>query len=604
MTTESDDAGGQTVLMGEQLDKLNANIAKMETLSQRLVAALAKRDSHDFGLQAPGTDVYMKAAAAYVAEMMANPAKIVEHQVKYWGKTLTHMVEAQQLLAQGNLSAPTDPGPSDRRFKDPLWDTHPYFNFVKQQYLISAEAIESAVKDLEGLSGNDKRRVEFFAHQIVDLFSPTNFLNTNPEALRRAVETEGESLVQGLENLISDLERNQGDLLVTLSDPEAFKVGSDLATSEGKVVFRNRMFELIQYTPKTEQVHRTPLVIFPPWINKFYILDLKPQNSLIKWIVEQGYTLFVVSWVNPDASYAEVTLDTYVEEGFLTAIEQIKQVTGEKQVNAIGYCIAGTTLAATLALMGKRGDKSVRSATFFTALTDFEDPGEMGVFLENDFVDGIEREVDEKGYLHSFFMSRTFSYLRANDLVYGPAIRSYMLGQRPPAFDLLHWNGDSTNLPGRMVVQYLRDLCQDNRLAGGTLELCGETLSLKDIKVPVYSIACETDHIAAWKGVYAGLRQFGSREKTFVVSESGHIAGIVNPPTKQKYGHYTNDDLKGTPEEWMEGATFHQGSWWPRWSDWLSRRSGAKTEARVPGDSAHPVLADAPGTYVVAKPNA
>jgi polyhydroxyalkanoate synthase len=219
-------------------------------------------------------------------------------------------------------------------------------------------------------------------------------------------------------------------------------------------------------------------------------------------------------------------------------------------------------------------------------------------------VDGIEREVDEKGYLHSFFMSRTFSYLRANDLVYGPAIRSYMLGQRPPAFDLLHWNGDSTNLPGRMVVQYLRDLCQDNRLAGGTLELCGETLSLKDIKVPVYSIACETDHIAAWKGVYAGLRQFGSREKTFVVSESGHIAGIVNPPTKQKYGHYTNDDLKGTPEEWMEGATFHQGSWWPRWSEWLSRRSGAKTEARVPGDSAHPVLADAPGTYVVAKPNA
>lgn len=604
MTTEENDAAQDSGVAGPELSKINANVAKMEALSQRLVAALAKRDSHDQGLQGPGQDVYMKAAVAYLSEMMSNPAKIVEHQVGYWGKTLKHMVAAQQTLASGQLAAPPDPHSGDRRFANPLWDTHPYFNFVKQQYLISAEAINSAVSDLDGLEPNDKKRVSFFASQIIDLLAPTNFLNTNPDALQRAVETEGQSLVDGLENLVADLERNQGDLLVTLSDPDAFVVGRDLAASEGQVVFRNRMLELIQYTPKTEKVHKTPLIIFPPWINKFYIMDLKPKNSLINWIVEQGYTLFIVSWVNPSSEHRDVSLDTYVDEGFLTAINEVKAITGEKQVNAVGYCIAGTTLSATLALMAKRGDKSVRSATFFTTMTDFEDAGEMTVFLDNDFVDGIEREAKEKGYLHSFFMSRTFSYLRANDLVYAPAVRSYMMGQRPPAFDLLHWNGDSTNLPGKMVVQYLRDLCQGNQLAKGTLTLCGEQLSLRDIKTPSYAIACETDHIAAWKASFRGISQFGSRDKTFVVSESGHIAGIINPPSKKKYGHYSNDGpVSGEPDAWLEAATFNEGSWWPRWSEWLSRRSGALIAAREPGDSTHPALCSAPGTYVVAKPN-
>ncbi len=608
MTTQENDATQDSEAAGPELSKLNANVAKMEVLSKRLVAALAQRDSHDHGLQGPGQDIYMKAAAAYLAEMMSNPAKIVEHQVGYWSRTLKHMVEAQHKLASGGLSgqptAPPDPQTGDRRFKNPLWDTHPYFNFVKQQYLISADVISSAVKGLDGLEPNDKKRVEFFASQIVDLLAPTNFLNTNPDALQRAVETEGQSLVDGLENLVSDLERNHGDLLVTLSDPDAFVIGKDLAASDGEVVFRNRMFELIQYTPKTEKVHKTPLIIFPPWINKFYIMDLKPKSSLINWIVEQGYTLFMVSWVNPDAGYRDVTLDTYVEEGFQAAIHEVKEITGEKQVNAVGYCIAGTTLAATLALMHKHGDKSVRSATFFTTMTDFEDAGEMSVFLDNDFVDGIEREAAEKGYLHAFFMSRTFSYLRANDLVYTPAIRSYMMGERPPAFDLLHWNGDSTNLPGPFVTQYLRDLCQDNALAKGTLKLCGETLSLKDIKTPVFAIACETDHIAAWNASFVGLSQFGSRDKTFVVSESGHIAGIVNPPSKKKYGHYTNaGKVSGDPKTWLQQATFNEGSWWPHWLDWIGRRSGAQILARSPGDSSHPSLGKAPGTYVLSRPS-
>jgi polyhydroxyalkanoate synthase subunit PhaC len=553
-------------------------------------------------LQGPGQDLYMKAAAAYIAEMMANPSKIIEHQIGYWGKSLKHYVEAQHKLAQGKLEAPEDRSPRDRRFSNPLWETHPYFNYIKQQYLFSAEAITQAVADLDGLDDKERKRLEYFSRQIMDMFSPANFLGTNPEALAKAVETEGESLVRGLENLVRDIEANDGDVLVTLADKDAFHVGQNLATTEGSVVFRNRMLELIQYAPTTETVHRTPLIIFPPWINKFYILDLKPQNSLVRWIVEQGYTLFVVSWKNPDASYRDVGMGDYIEEGYLAAIDEVKRITGEDQVNAIGYCIAGTTLALTLALMAKRKDKSIKSATFFTTLTDFSDQGEVGVFLTDDFVDGIEREVEEAGYLSSFFMSRTFSYLRSNDLIYGPAIRSYMMGEAPPAFDLLYWNGDSTNLPAKMSVEYLRGLCQGDRFAQGGFEILGETLHLRDVKVPVCAVACETDHIAAWKASYDGVRGMGSASKTFILSESGHIAGIVNPPSKKKYGHYTNEDLSLSSDAWLKAAEFHEGSWWPRWEAWLAKRAGAQVPARSPGDGGRDILAPAPGTYVTAAP--
>ncbi|WP_298256998.1 class I poly(R)-hydroxyalkanoic acid synthase [uncultured Litoreibacter sp.] len=599
MTTKTDGASEND--NAEKLERLNANLAKMDELSKRLVSAMGKKKSADHGLQGPNQDVYVQAAAAYMAEMMNNPSKILEQQVNYWGKSLKHYVDAQQQLAHGKIEPPQDKGPTDRRFKSELWDTHPYFNFIKQQYMYSSEAITDAMHNLEGLEDHEKNRVSFFAQQIIDMFAPTNFLATNPDALSRAVETDGASLVQGLENLVHDIEANEGDLLVSLADETAFKVGENIATTEGSVVFRNHMFELIQYKPTTEQVHATPVVIFPPWINKFYVMDLKPQNSLIKWIVDQGHTLFIVSWVNPDESYADVGIDTFIDEGYLTAFEQVKKITGEAQLNAVGYCIAGTMLSLVLALMKKRGDTSVKSATFFTMLSDFEDPGEMGVFLENDFVDGIERQVADKGYLHSFFMSRTFSYLRANDLVYGPAIRSYMMGEAPPAFDLLYWNGDSTNLPGRFVVEYLRDLCQDNKLAKGTMQLLGETLALSDIDLPICAIACETDHIAAWRGSYTGIQKFGSTDKTFIVSESGHVAGIINPPSKKKYGHYSNADMAGSQDDWWAGATFHEGSWWPRWDVWLSKDSDRMVAARMPGDQDCPILAPAPGTYVLMK---
>ena len=586
---------------GLNIERLNSNLVKIEELSKRLISAISAKKPLNPGLQGPGGDLYIKAATAYWNELAANPAKILEHQLEFWGNSLKHYVEAQQLLAQGELEGVQDDSPADKRFSNPLWQTHPYFNFIKRQYLLNSEAIRTAVDAIVDLDAIEKRRLKFFSDQIINMMSPNNFFGTNPDALEKAMETEGESLILGLENLISDLEANDGELLVRLADEDAFSVGGNIATTPGKVVFRNRMFELIQYTPTTEKVHEIPLLIFPPWINKFYILDLKEKNSLIKWTVDQGYTVFVVSWINPDENYADVGMEEYIEEGYLTAIDQVKQIAGVKSLNAVGYCIAGTTLSLTLSLLKKRKDKSIKSATFFTALTDFSDQGEFTPFLQNDFIDAIEDEVDEQGILRSRIMARTFSFLRSNDLVYGPAIRSYMLGEAPPAFDLLYWNGDGANLPAKMVTQYLRDLCQSNDFAKNSLELMGETLKLSDVDIPLMSIACETDHIAAWKDCYRGVQQMGGKNKTFIVSESGHIAGIVNPPSKDKYGHYTNDDLSLDSKAWLDGAEFHKGSWWPRWEAWLSKRSGKLIPAREMGDSKHPVICEAPGTYVKIK---
>ncbi len=589
MTTEDADHS-------ERQSRLNANLGRLEDLSQRLTAALTRRKAADPALSGPGADVFAKAAAAMMAEMMQNPGKMIEAQVGFWGKTLKHAVEAQQALLKGELRAPDDPGPKDRRFANPLWDSHPFFNYLKQQYLLNAEAITGTVAGLDHMDAADKKRVEYFTRQIVDMFAPTNFLGTNPDALEKAVATDGESLVQGLENLVRDIEANSGDLVVTLADKEAFRVGVNLATTPGSVVYRNRMLELIQYAPATEKVHAAPLLIFPPWINKFYILDLKPQNSLVKWIVEQGFTLFVVSWRDPDPSYAETGLDDYIRDGYLRALAEVRRLTGEKQVNAVGYCIAGTTLALTLAHLDKAGDRSVKSATFFTTLTDFSDRGEFEAFLTDDFVDGIERQVAQDGILDRRFMSRTFSFLRSNDLIWQPAIKSYMMGEAPPAFDLLYWNGDGTNLPAKMAMEYLRGLCQRDDFAKGVFPVFGDPVSLAQVKVPVCAVACETDHIAAWKGSFAGVRQMGSEDKTFILSGSGHIAGIINPPSKGKYGHWTNPGPMTTPEAWQAGAEKHAGSWWPRWAEWLAARSGKMVAARVPEASLEP----APGSYVKA----
>lgn len=583
------------------LPKLEKNMDRIQVLTQRLMAAMTNKRDVPQDLQGPETDLYVRAGSAMFLEMIQNPSKVIEQQIGYWGKTLQHFVDAQQALGQGTLQAPEDKTPNDRRFKNPLWQTHPYFNYLKQQYLLNADAMEKTVAGMEGLEDRDKRQLEFFSHQIVDMLSPTNFLATNPDALIKAVETEGDSLVKGLENMIADLEANDGELIVSLADKSAFTVGKNLATTPGEVVFRNHMFELIQYTPSTEKVHETPLIIFPPWINKFYILDLKDQNSLIKWIVDQGYTLFVVSWANADATYRDIGMTDYVEDGYITALETVREICDVKKVNVVGYCIAGTTLSLSLAVMKARKLDYVNAATFFTTLTDFSDRGEVGVFLNDDFVDGIEAEVTKFGYLDSFYMSRTFSYLRSNDLIYQPAIRSYMMGEAPPAFDLLYWNGDGTNLPGKMSVEYLRGLCQDDKFATTGFEVAGVNAQIGDVDVPLCAIACESDHIAAWKSSYRGIQKMGSKDKTFILSGSGHIAGIVNPPAKKKYGHWTNTDVTLSPEDWQAGAQAHEGSWWPLWDTWLAKKSGKKIEARKPGSATHVSLAPAPGSYVMAQ---
>ena len=580
---------------------LDENLARIEALSVRMMQALAQRKAADPGVAGPGNELFMKAATAYIAGMMQDPARIMEHQVAYWGRTLKQYVAAQTALASGDFKAPEpDPALTDRRFANPLWDTNPAFSLLKAQYLINAEAVKQAVGDM-ALEPAEKARVDYFSRQIVDMFAPTNFLATNPDALEKAMATKGASLVQGLENLVADLEASQGDLSVTLSDKSAFTLGQNIATTPGKVVFRNRMLELIHYTPTTETVYETPLLIFPPWINKFYVMDLKPQNSLIKWIVAQGFSLFVVSWVNPDASFADVDMDRYIQDGYLAAIDQVRAQTGQDQINAVGYCIAGTTLGLTLSHLDSLGQSPVRSATFFTTLTDFSDPGEVGVFLAADFLDGIGRQIDGDGILSKTFMSRTFSYLRSNDLIYTPAIKSYMLGEAPPAFDLLYWNGDGTNLPGKMAKEYLYGLCRDDGFAKGQFMVKGKPAPLSGVNLPLCAIACETDHIAHWRGSFNGIKQMGSRDKTFILSQSGHIAGIINPPSKGKYGHYTNPGPMTTPEDWREAATFTAGSWWPRWGEWLASRSGPQVPARHPDPARS--LCDAPGTYVSALPS-
>ncbi|WP_242626622.1 class I poly(R)-hydroxyalkanoic acid synthase [Paracoccus sediminis] len=574
--------------------KLAENIERIETLGKRLMSALSTRPMPNPGIEAPGPDLLMTAANAWMKTLSEQPARVLETQVNYWGDTLKNYANVQMAVARGQAAADHDDASLDKRFSNPLWQSHPYFNFVKRQYLINAKALKDATQNLQLPDDTARRRIDWLTSQIVDMMAPTNFLATNPDALERAIQTEGESLVKGLENLVRDVERNGGDIVVSLADRDAFTVGENIGTSDGVVVHRTPLYELIQYKPATEQVHEVPLLVFPPWINKFYILDLKPQNSLVKWLVEQGHTLFIVSWRNPDASFADVGMEDYVS-AYLDAMDRVRDLTAQPRLNVVGYCIAGTTLSLTLALLKQRGDDRVNSATLFTTLTDFSDQGEFVSFLQDDFVNGIADEVERHGLLRAKLMSRTMSFLRPNDLVWGPAIRSYMMGEMPPAFDLLYWNGDSTNLPGKMAMQYLRGLCQRNAFAAEGFDLMGHKLHISDVTVPLCAVTCESDHIAPWKDSWTGVAQMGSKDKTFILSESGHIAGIVNPPSKKKYGHYMGgSDFTHGHQSWKESSSFAKGSWWPRWGEWLAERAGRMVPARDPGQGLYP----APGNYV------
>jgi polyhydroxyalkanoate synthase subunit PhaC len=582
--------------------ELSQNFQRINFLLQRLFLALSKREIRNPGVEGPGQPFFMRAMMGQAQSWMTNPMKAFNTHIQFWQNTTALYAELTQAMLSGAARMPkaaSDDAPDDVRFSDEEWSKHPFFYYLRRQYQIMAAYMESLADSAS--TGEDEKHTEqihFFTHQLVDLFSPSNFLASNPVAIKKAVETNGRSLVEGLENLVKDLERNSGDLLVTLSDPDAFKVGETLATAKGHVVYETPLFQLIRYEPVTEKVYARPLLLIPPWINKFYILDLQPKSSLVKWLVEQGVAVYIVSWKNPGEELRDYGMDSYVQQGVLPAMNHVNQLHGDDGVNVVGYCIGGTTLSLALAWLGKtKQDNPAKSATFFTALTDFEDPGPLKSFIDEGFISGIVIEAQRKGYLDQRIMARTFSYLRPNDLVYGPAVKAYLLGEPRPKFDLLFWNEDSTRLPERMAREYLTLLYRDNQFAAGAFEIDGVRVSPDDIKIPHYAVACEKDHIAPWRASFKGLSRLKG-DGRFVLAQSGHIAGIVNHPDKNKYGYWVSDEAPTDLDQWRQGTQAHDGSWWPDWVQWLGRRSGKKIDAAESFPQSTPRLEPAPGRYV------
>ncbi len=583
--------------------ELGQNFQRINFLLQRLLMALSKREVRNPGVEGPGQPFFLRAAMGHAAGVMANPMKAFNTHLQFWQNTTALYAELTQAMLAGGSHVPRhdgEPETPDARFSDEEWEKHPFFYYLKRQYQIMSAYLENMAETVD--LGDDEKHTEqlhFFTRQLVDFFSPTNFLASNPVAIRKAVETNGRSLVEGLENFVKDLERSGGDLLVTLSDPEAFQVGTSLATTKGHVVHETPLFQLIRYEPATEKVWSRPLLLIPPWINKFYILDLQPKSSLVKWLTEQGYAVYIVSWKNPREELRDYGMDSYVTEGIIPAMEKVDELHGKDGINVVGYCIGGTTLALAQAWLGKtKAENPAKSITFFTALTDFEDPGPLKVFIDESFVSGILLEAQKKGYLDHRIMARTFSFLRPNDLVYGPAVRAYLLGEARPKFDLLFWNEDSTRLPERMAYEYLTHLYRDNHFANGEYEINGVKVALSDIKQPHYVVACEKDHIAPWRASFKGLSQARGAGR-FVLAQSGHIAGIVNHPAKQKYGYWVSDETPGDLDAWRAATEAHEGSWWPDWSAWLSRRSGKKIDAAESFPESTPRIEPAPGRYVL-----
>jgi polyhydroxyalkanoate synthase len=479
-----------------------------------------------------------------------------------------------------------------------MWEENEVFDFIKQSYLLSARWMQGVVNNVEGMDSQSAKKVDFYTRQFIDAMSPSNFVATNPEVLRATVESGGENLLKGLNHLLEDLERGKGKLSIRMTDLDAFKVGENIATTPGKVVYRNDLMELIQYTPSTETVHKQPLLILPPWINKFYILDLRPKNSFIRWAVAQGHTVFVCSWVNPDETLAKKSFEDYMLEGPLEALDQIEKATGERQVNAIGYCLGGTLLSSTLAYMAAKGDDRILTGTFFTTMNDFTDAGELSVFIDEAQLQALEERMNTQGFLDGSEMAGTFNMLRANDLIWSFVVNNYLLGKEPFPFDLLYWNSDSTRMPAAMHSFYLRNMYQNNKLIQpGGITLNGEPIDLRKVKIPTYLISTREDHIAPWKSTFAATQVYSGPVK-FVLSASGHIAGVVNPPEAGKYCFWTNTKKIKDPEAWLKGATQTEGSWWPDWNSWVSKTAGAQVPARQPGSGKLKALEDAPGSYV------
>ncbi len=576
------------------------NMVEVGIQSQRLLSDFLKRqrDKED----GPADPLNIGGTFSELLRgMVADPSVIVEAQFALWRDYMNLWETTARRMMGESVEPVVAPRPGDKRFRDKDWQENQVFDFIKQSYLLTANWLQSTVAKVDGdMDERTRKRIDFYTKQFADAIAPTNFVMTNPEVLRATLQSNGENLVKGLNNLLGDLERGEGQLSITQS-ADAFTIGENIATAPGKVVFRNDLIELLQFDPATEQVYERPLLIFPPWINKYYILDLRPENSFIRWASAQGYTVFVVSWVNPDKTLAKKTFEDYMREGIFAALDAVEQATGQKQVNAIGYCIGGTLLTATLAYMAAKGDERIASATFFAAQADFSEAGDLQVFIDDVQLEALEQQMESAGgILEGRKMATTFNMLRANDLIWSFVISNYLLGKEPVPFDLLYWNSDTTRMPEATHLFYLRQFYKNNAMAKGELELGGVKIDLSKVKIPVYLQSAKEDHIAPFPSVYKSTKLFGGPVR-FILAGSGHIAGVINPPSAKKYQYWTNDKLPDAVEDWREGATEHPGSWWPDWDAWLSKKSGTKVPARKPGDGKLKALDDAPGAYVKIK---
>jgi polyhydroxyalkanoate synthase subunit PhaC len=581
------------------IEAFSRNLARLIEEGGRALAAYLKpreggRDDSELADEIAEVVKTLSQVAEY---WLADPQRTVEVQVSLGKAYLDLWASAVKRLAGEAAPPVATPAPGDRRFNDPDWTQNQFFDFLKQAYLVTAQWADKLVGAAD-LNPHTKQKAEFYVRQITNALSPTNFVLTNPELLRETFVSNADNLVRGMHMLAEDIERGGGNLQIRQSDSSMFEVGRNLATTPGKVIFQNELMQLIQYAPSTETVLKRPLLIVPPWINKYYVLDLTPDKSFIKWCVDQGLTVFCISWANPDAHLAQKTFEDYVRQGPFAALDAIKEATGEDKVHAIGYCVGGTLLAVTLAAMAARHDKRIASATLFAAQVDFTYAGDLKVFVDEEQVKAIEHRMSERGYLDSRSMATVFNLLRSNDLLWPYVINNYLKGKSPFPFDLLYWNSDATRLPAANHSFYLRNCYLDNRLAKGSMMLGNAPIDLKAVTVPIYNLATREDHIAPAKSVMFGSKLFGG-DVRFVVSGSGHIAGVINPPVKKKYQYWTGPKPRNADvESWLAKAKEHPGSWWPDWLLWITRQSPTEVPARVPGDGALKPIEDAPGRYV------
>ncbi len=576
-----------------------SNMAKVAEQTAKIFSAFAAPADSDKAQQTRAEELgnVAKTLGDIAQDYVSNPEQFFNAQMQLWRQHTDLWQNTWKRVLGEEVDPVIEPERGDKRFRDKDWEENQVFDFLKQSYLITAKWAQDTVEGAEDVDAHTRKKANFYVEQIANALSPSNFVLTNPTVLRETMSSNAENLVKGLENLADDMESSGGELRISQTDLSAFEVGKNIAVTPGKVVYQGELFQLLQYEPTTEKVYKRPLLIIPPWINKYYILDLNEQKSFIRWTVAQGYTVFVVSWVNPDEALAAKSFADYMTGGILEAVSAVTKATGEKNINAIGYCIGGTLLSSTLGYMAAKGDKRINSATLFTTQVDFENAGDLKIFVDEEQLETLDRKMAEKGYLEGKSMASTFNFLRSNDLIWSYVVNNYLLGKEPFPFDLLFWNSDSTRMPAATHSFYLRECYLNNSLSKGDMVLDGVKIDLSKSKVPIYNLAAREDHIAPLPSAFL-VGKFLGGETRLVVAGSGHIAGVVNPPSMGKYQYWLNEKGADTVEEWLDGAEEHAGSWWPDWDKWLAERSGKKVAARIPGDGELPIIEDAPGSYV------